>query len=128
MKIEHFASNVADPVAIADWYVEHLGLRIMQATGEPVHARFLADDGGAVMLEVYRNDNAEVPDFASMDPLAMHLAFVSSNVDADCQRLADAGATVVEVPFTSPSGDRLAMLRDPWGLALQLVARGAPMI
>ena len=28
---------------------------------------------------------------------------------------------------TSPAGDDLAMLRDPWGFALQLVKRAKPM-
>jgi len=62
MKVEHLACNVCDPVAMADWYAEHLGLTIERSSGPPVHARFLADDGGTVMLEIYRNDQAPVPD------------------------------------------------------------------
>jgi glyoxylase I family protein len=29
MKIEHIAFNVADPVAVAAWYAEHLGLTVV---------------------------------------------------------------------------------------------------
>ncbi len=128
MKIEHVACNVADPVAMAAWYTRHLGLRIVRSTGEPVHARFLADDGGSVMLEVYRNAKAAIPDYASMNPLILHLAFLCDNVDTECRRLVEAGASVADEPMTTPAGDRLAMLRDPWGLALQLVHRSQPMI
>jgi hypothetical protein len=29
---------------------------------------------------------------------------------------------------TNPVGDELLMLRDPWGIGLQLVKRGTPML
>ena len=53
MKLEHVALLVADPVAIAGWYVEHLGMRVVRKGDAPGHARFLADDAGASVLEVY---------------------------------------------------------------------------
>lgn len=45
MRIEHFALNVADPVGMARWYVEHLGMRIAHGSNEPPYGHFLADDG-----------------------------------------------------------------------------------
>ena len=39
-----------------------------------------------------------------------------------------AGATPAGEVTTSPVGDQLAMLRDPWGLAIQLVKRSRPMV
>ncbi|MEX0886312.1 MAG: VOC family protein [Phycisphaeraceae bacterium] len=128
MQIEHLAWNVAEPVAMAAWYVEHLGMRVVRATDAPVHARFLADAAGAVMVEIYRNEAAPIPDYAAMNPLVLHLAFASEDVDADCRRLDAAGASVVRPPYTVDGGDRLAMLRDPWGVALQLVRRAELML
>jgi hypothetical protein len=29
---------------------------------------------------------------------------------------------------TTPAGDQLAMLRDPWGVAIQLVKRAQPLM
>ncbi|MEZ4702532.1 MAG: hypothetical protein R2834_19520 [Rhodothermales bacterium] len=29
---------------------------------------------------------------------------------------------------TTPAGDALAMLRDPWGMAIQLCSRAEPMV
>jgi len=43
MKIEHFGMNVPDPVGMAKWYVEHLGMRIVTESGEPPYGHFLAD-------------------------------------------------------------------------------------
>lgn len=128
MKLEHIAFNVPDPVAMADWYVQHLGMRIVRAADSPNPVRFMVVSSGSVLIEIYRNSKAPIPDYTGMDPLVIHLAFESPDVEADCTRLAAAGASVVDAPFTSGAGDRLAMLRDPWGVALQLVHRAKPMI
>ncbi len=128
MKIEHVAYQVPDPVALADWYVEHLGMRVKRATSAPAFARFLADDGDAVMIEVYNNPLVDVPDYRTLDPLKLHLAFRTDDVAATRGRLMAAGATPEGDVVVSGAGDHLAMLRDPWGLAIQLVWRRDPMI
>lgn len=127
MKMEHVACNVAEPAAMADWYVRHLKMRIVRAADAPNCVRFVAAEGGSGMMEIYRNDAAPLPDYQAMDPLVLHFAFSSEDVDGDCARLEQAGATVVQTPLTSPAGDRMAMLRDPWHVALQLVHRAKPM-
>lgn len=128
MKIEHVAFNVKDPLAMGRWYVEHLGLTVKRRTVEPPYAHFLADDSGTVMVEIYCNPDAPIPDYHSMNPLALHLALVSKDIAADIQRLKNAGATLVGEIDSRPTGDQLAMLRDPWGFAIQLVKRKLPMI
>jgi len=127
MRMEHVALNVADPVAMATWYVEHLGMRIVRQAAEPTFVRFLEATDGSGLVEIYRNEAAPVPDYARMHPLELHLAFSSADVDADCQRLLRAGATLFEAPLTTGAGDRLAMLRDPWHVAIQLTWRKQPM-
>jgi uncharacterized glyoxalase superfamily protein PhnB len=128
MKIEHFALQVPDPVAMADWYVKHLGFAVARSEGEPSYGRFLKDGSGTVMFEIYRNPKVSVPNYAGTDPLLLHLAFVSQAPAADRDRLVKAGATLVADVTTSPAGDQLLMLRDPWGIALQFVKRASPML
>lgn len=128
MKIEHIAFNVPDAASLAHWYVEHLGLTIKMQLKEPPFTHFLADDAGAVMVEFYSNTDAPLPDYTRQDPRTLHLAFVSNDVAADRQRLMDAGATPVGDVEQMENGTVLAMLRDPWGLAVQLVHRAPPMI
>ena len=127
LRIEHVALNVADPVAIADWYVAHLGMRIVRRVSGPPHTRFIADAAGRTVVELYRNDEARVPDYPSMDPLELHLAFASADPDADRQALVAAGATA-HSETRLPDGSRLLMLRDPWGLGLQLCDRKMPLL
>lgn len=126
MKLEHFALQVPDPVAMADWYVKHLGCTIARAGGEPSHGRFLSV--GGVLLEIYRNPKAPIPDYKAIDPLLLHLAFASQNLKADRDRLVQAGARIADDISTTPAGDELMMLRDPWDIALQFVKRSEPMM
>lgn len=128
MKIEHLAFNVADPLNMARWYVEHLGFTVKRRFVDPPFAHFLADDSGTVMLEIYGNTEAAALEFPTVQPPALHLALLSNDLPGDVQRLLRAGATVVADVHTLPSGDMFAMLRDPWGLPLQLVKRQNPMI
>ncbi len=128
MKIEHVALNVPDPLAMGRWYVEHLGFTVKRRTVDAPYAHFLADDSGSVMIEIYGNDAAPVPDYAAMHPLTLHLALVSENVERDAQRLENAGAKLEGEISHTPNGDTLAMLRDPWGVCVQLCQRAVPMV
>ena len=127
MKLEHFALNVIEPVAMAKWYAEHLGLKIVRQVADAPYTHFLADSSGTILLEIYNNPPDQVPPYAAMDPLQLHVAFVSEDPEADKIALLDAGATFVEELFFD-DGSHLAMLRDPWGLAIQLCKRGASML
>ena len=128
MKIEHAAYQVADPSALARWYVEHLGLTIKRVQSAPPFGHFLADDGDAVMLEFYNNPKIAVPDYAALDPMTLHIAFSCDDVSAVRRRLMAAGATAIGDVRITDTGDHMAMLRDPWGLPIQFVRRAEPMI
>lgn len=127
MKIEHFAINVENPVQMAVWYQKNLGMKIVRKQQEPPFAAFIADSEGRVMLEIYKNPADEVPDYRNMDPLIVHLAFVSDDPERDKIRLIEAGATLVTDDHFD-DGSHLVMLRDPWGFAIQLCKRGVQML
>jgi glyoxylase I family protein len=127
MKIEHVALLVEDPVAMARWYEDHLGLRTVRSSGPPADARFLADTEGESVLEIYRGGPPS-PDYRAMDPLLLHVAFATRDVPSTRARLIAAGATPEGEVKVLPSGDEMAMLRDPWGLAIQLANRKQPLV
>jgi len=127
MKLEHLALNVIDPVAMATWYVEHLGLTTVRQVTDAPYTHFLADSTGTILLEIYNNPPDQVPPYAEMDPLLLHVAFVSVDPEADMVALLAAGATLVE-ELRFDDGSHLVMLRDPWGLAIQLCKRAVPML
>jgi len=49
------------------------------------------------------------------------LVFVVDDVDAECARIAAAGARVVSEPMTEPWGERYCQFADPNGIIWQLV-------
>ncbi len=126
MKFEHFALNVPDAAAQAGWYCSHLGFTVARAKAEAPFTHFLADDTGRVIVELYSNPAAPYPAYAGQHPLVFHFAVVTANAPADRARLVAAGASLVSEE-TLPDGSVLVMLRDPWGVALQLCQRTQPM-
>jgi len=128
IRLEHVAINVQDPVRMAKWYSENLGMKIVRKGPPPVNMHFISDAQGNMMLELYNNPPDAVPDYPSMDPLSLHIAFMVDDVQATCRRLIAAGATVHTEPFTTGAGDEIAMLRDPWGVPIQFDKRAKLML
>lgn len=127
MILEHIAFNLSDPAAAAAWYGQHLGLRTVVADDGPLHVHFLADDRGS-MVEFYSNPGGAVLDYAAMNPFSLHLAFSVEDIAQEQERLLAAGATSAGAVTTTPAGDLLLFLRDPWGTPLQLVRRRTPLL
>ena len=125
MKFEHFALNVPDARAAVQWYTSHLGLRIARTRADAPYTTFLADDSGRVIIELYSNPAAPYPDYKAPHPLCFHVAFVAPDPAAVRVRLLAAGATAA-YEESLPDGSFLVMLRDPWGIPLQLVNRVTP--
>ncbi len=125
---EHIAFNVPDPPAMVRWYCTQFGMRIVREGGAPTYGSFIADAGGHSMLELYHHADVPVMDFAALDPASLHLAFAVDAIEAVHDALLVSGAVSVAGIATTPSGDRVAMLRDPWKIPLQLVQRASPML
>lgn len=127
MEFEHFALNVSDPVIMASWYVEHCGMRVVRSMEQAPYAHFLADEGGRVVMEIYSNPTAPIPDYWTQHPLCFHVAFTEPDLVAVKERLVAAGASLVE-ENTLDDGSHVIMLRDPWGVPLQLWKRSTPLV
>jgi catechol 2,3-dioxygenase-like lactoylglutathione lyase family enzyme len=127
LNVEHVAWNASDAVAMAAWYVEHLGMRIVRKIDTAPHVHFLADASGRVVIEIYTNPVDPIPPYATMHPIRFHLAFAAADPESAKAALLQAGATLVDEQDLQ-DGSRLVMLRDPWGLAVQLCKRARPLL
>ncbi len=127
MHIEHMALNVADPVKMAAWYVEHLGMRVLRKQEQMPFTHFIADESGRVVLELYHHTKAVLPDYAKLDPLTLHIAFTAADVAKERARLFAVGATSAGDIVTTDSGDVMTFVRDPWSVTIQLVKRAKPL-
>ncbi|MCK5527521.1 MAG: VOC family protein [Candidatus Latescibacteria bacterium] len=126
MEFEHFGINVPDPRAMARWYVTHLGMQIVLGAQEEPFMHFLADAGGRVVIEIYCNPDAPVPDYAKEHPMRFHIAFAEPDPGTTKDRLLQAGASLLNEDIME-DGTHLVMLRDPWGIPLQLCKRATPL-
>ena len=122
MIFEHFAINVNNVDAVVKWYATHLGLQIVSQQKVAPFMTFLADSGGRVILELYQRPDAMMTNFSGQHQLTFHVAFVSHNAQKDRERLEAQGAYFVE-EVHKEDGSHLVMLRDPWGMPLQLCVR-----
>jgi glyoxylase I family protein len=129
MKIEHVGYMVQEPIRVAEWYCHNLGFRVARGMQVSPFTHFLVDEAGQGVLEIYNNPAASMPDYAAQDPLVFHVAFdtQTESIQAVRDRLLAAGATLYSDLGTTPAGDQLVMLRDPWGLAIQLAQRKTPL-
>ncbi len=127
MRLEHVALNVPDPDAMAAWYVTNLYMQIVRHVPVPSRAYFLADSTKSSMLEIYQNPAAPTPDYSTIAPLVLHFAFNVEDIEHEAARLAAAGAVLATPIETTAAGDRLAFLRDPWQITIQLVQRQVSM-
>lgn len=128
LRLEHVAINVPDPPAMAKWYCDNLGMKIKREGPPPANMRFISDPDGNMMLELYNNPEGAIPDYASMSPFSLHIAFHVDDVAAMKKRLIAAGATPFNEIETTPAGDVLTILRDPWGVPIQFLTRAKPML
>lgn len=125
MIFEHVAFNVCDARSQARWLAEHLDFQIVRAAETAPYMHFLADETGRVVLELYTNPKAAIPDYANQPPLVLHFALATTDAVGEGARLVRAGATVFSDTL-QPDGTRFVMVRDPWGLPLQLCQRAQP--
>ena len=128
MNLEHVAINIPAPAEAAKWWGEHFNMKIVMAQDVDPYMHFVLDSSGESMLEFYKNSAAPMPDYPSIDPFNFHVAFTTTEIAADRDRLVAAGATINTDIYDAPGGTLLAFLRDPWGVPFQLVQRGSPLI
>lgn len=127
MIFEHFALNVSRPVEMAEWYVNNFEMKIVRAMEKSPFTRFLSDKTGRVVLEIYSNNNAPVPDRNKVHSLEFHFAFMVDDVPGTRDALIRAGA-IVEEELHMEDGSHLIMFRDPFGVPVQICKRGTPMM
>jgi glyoxylase I family protein len=123
---EHIGLNVSDPQASADWYCKNLGMTVVRTPS--ANAFFLAGADRRMMLELYHNPQAPVPDYESIQVLSLHISFVVDHLEVFRTRLIAAGARPLGEVTTGANGDKVANLRDPWGVPIQFVQRAEPML
>jgi glyoxylase I family protein len=122
-RIEHFAIYAADTVALKDFYVDAMGLRVIVESGGEPPGFFLADDAG-MALEIIARPEGES---AVNQRWVCHGAFCVDDFAAARTALERRG--IVFEPDTAVEGPtmRTAFFKDPEGNRCQIVWRDPPL-
>lgn len=89
---------------------------------------FIADAGKNMMFEFYTRDDVPKFDPSAMHDVTMHVGLLTDDIEGLRTKLIAAGAKASGEIALTPAGDKLAFLRDPHGVILQLCQRGVRMI
>jgi len=127
LAFEHFALNLKNPTEVSDWYCMHLQMKKVVEKDTAPFVNFLADAENRVVCEMYYQPDFPITDFKKEHHLTFHFAFKTDDAEMLKNKLIEAGATLVDDTGLI-DGSHLVMLRDPWGLPLQLCQRKISLV
>ena len=123
--IEHMAIAATDTAALARWYRDTLGFRVVVEGGDGIW--FVGPSDGQALIEIVKATNAPRVPRERNDPGWSHLAFTVADFEATCDELKAKGVTITGMTGSGPNERRLAYFEDPDGNVLQLVYRPQPL-
>jgi catechol 2,3-dioxygenase-like lactoylglutathione lyase family enzyme len=131
-RINHIHLKAPDPRKTAEWYSRAFNFRIVGDETRVFGDRFIrcqSDDGGlTVNISGARANERLGPGDASAHHGLEHFGFDSENLEADIRRLEQLGAALLEGPIQIPGGPRIAFLRAPDDVRVELIERKQPAI
>ena len=124
MKYLHTMVRVTDLEASIEFYCKHLGLREVSRfdneAGRFTLTFLAAPETPEALIELTHNWDSE--DYSGGRNFG-HLAFEVEDIYASCQRLHDAGITILR----PPRDGRMAFVRSPDQISIELLQRGKPL-
>ena len=118
---DHVAIAAEDPRALARWYCDALGLRVLFDNGqEPPTCLVGGDSGGMIEIMPHRGQPRSQREFYA--PGISHVALTVGDFEAASARLREMGVTLAD-PVPAAGGGRIANFADPEGNAIQIIAR-----
>ncbi len=126
-RINHIHLKAPDPRKTAEWYVGAFNFKIVSDETRVFGDRFVrctSEDGAlAVNISGARKNETLGPGDASAHHGLEHFGFDSEDIEADIRRLEGLGARLLEGPIQNPNGPRIAFLRAPDDVRVELVER-----
>ena len=119
--VDHVAIAARDPRALAQWYCDLLGLRVLFDNGQDPPTYLVGGDMGAV-VEIMPDNGAAVTVHQPYDPGIRHIAFRVRDFDAVHAAL-EGKVYGLTPPGPAAGGGRIAFFHDPEGNLLQIVSR-----
>ena len=123
-EFNHVHLKASDPEKTANWYVKAFNFKIISDTVRPVGDRFVrceTSDGIVVNISGARtNEQMGVGDATAHYGLE-HFGINVDDMDAEIKRLEGLGAELIEGPMDAASGMRIAFIKAPDDVRIELL-------
>lgn len=124
-RINHIHLKASDPKQTADWYVSAFNFKIVSDEVRSFGDRFIrcqSEDGGmAVNISGARSGETLGPGDANPHEGLEHFGLDTADMDADIARLEKMGAVKMEGPIQMPNGGKIAFIKAPDNVRLELI-------
>jgi catechol 2,3-dioxygenase-like lactoylglutathione lyase family enzyme len=124
-RINHIHLKASDPKQTADWYVSAFNFKIVSDEVRSFGDRFIrcqSEDGGmAVNISGARSGETLGPGDANPHEGLEHFGLDTADMDADIARLKKMGAVKMEGPIQMPNGGKIAFIKAPDNVRLELI-------
>ena len=123
MKLEHIGLIIEHPISTAEWWVANLGFEWIRKLGtDDGGAAFITDQQGTV-IEFAKLEEVPSLDLNGLKFIQLHFAIECDDTVREAERLVKLGAVMVgESPRNVYPNEKL-IIRDPWGICIQLINR-----
>jgi len=130
-RLNHIHLKSPDPRKTAEWYVQAFNFTIVGDETRSFGDRFVrcrTEDGMDVNISGARTGETLGDGDASAHHGLEHFGFDSEHLETDIARLEKLGARLLEGPIDNPRGARLAFLRAPDDVRIELIQWRKPPV
>jgi catechol 2,3-dioxygenase-like lactoylglutathione lyase family enzyme len=123
-EFDHVHMKAQDPAATADWYVRAFDFKIISDAVRPWGDRFVrcqTTDGTIVNISGSRTDEKMGDSDASAHWGLEHIGIKVDDMEAEIDRLSKLGAHLLEGPIALAGGMRIAFIKAPGGVRVELL-------
>ena len=123
-KFNHVHLKSPDPEKTANWYVDAFGFEIFADDVRPFGDRFIrcrTTDGVTVNISDARTGEQMGPGDADAHWGLEHFGIEVDDIDAEIERLASVGAPTLEGPIDAPGGLRIAFVKAPDDVRIEIM-------
>ena len=123
-EFDHVHLKSSDPGATADWYVKAFNFKILSDAVRVYGDRFIrcqTPDGIAVNISAARTDESLGDGDANAHWGLEHFGVKVDDMAAEIDRLTGLGATLLEGPIDVPDGPRIAFIKAPVDVRIELL-------
>ena len=123
-EFNHVHLKASDPEKTANWYVKAFNFKIISDTVRPVGDRFVrceTSDGIVVNISSARTNEQMGNGDATAHWGLEHFGINVDDMDAEIKRLEGLGAELIEGPIDAASGMRIAFIKAPDDVRIELL-------